>query len=483
MVSVFRDNNRLQLTPLKTFSIEVAIFVAVGIYAALTAITSLNTASAYRLWGYITLPSCIVAIAYLTTLYYLSRHHSHHHFPALAPTHSPARTPVRARILAAFLLITSLAPMYWGVAHRAHTAAPPEHEIGANLETYVVERSGQLLLHTGTPYIDAGHLATPHVADYNPYSPLLAIFGFPTSWWGTHWWTDVRLYLLPATVLVLLLTWLLAHKPAIPESALLLLVAVPPVTMNFVAAGIDALLVALLLLCAVAAFHDKPATAALAGLAGGIALGMKLTALPVVLVVLIALAYQWGAARRPHTAHPAAHPAARSAERSAERSAAHPAAQFAVFTVVLLAVTLAAYIPFYLKNPDAMVENIIHYPSGSAAVTSSAQGGTPGQLIAATGPVGVWIARALLFLAGIALVVWMVKRPPSTLVRTLWICAVGLTAAMLLMPASRFGYLIYPAVLAAGALVARDAQEGTRDAQEGIRDMQKGNSCGKNCHE
>ena len=135
MVSVFRDNNRLQLTPLKTFSIEVAIFVAVGIYAALTAITSLNTASAYRLWGYITLPSCIVAIAYLTTLYYLSRHHSHHHFPALAPTHSPARTPVRARILAAFLLITSLAPMYWGVAHRAHTAAPPEHEIGANLET------------------------------------------------------------------------------------------------------------------------------------------------------------------------------------------------------------------------------------------------------------------------------------------------------------------------------------------------------------
>ncbi|WP_303678736.1 hypothetical protein [Lawsonella clevelandensis] len=60
----------------------------------------------------------------------------------------------------------------------------------------------------------------------------------------------------------------------------------------------------------------------------------------------------------------------------------------------------------------------------------------------------------------------MVKRPPSTLVRTLWICAVGLTAAMLLMPASRFGYLIYPAVLAAGALVARDAQEGTRDAHK-----------------
>ena len=51
----------------------------------------------------------------------------------------------------------------------------------------------------------------------------------------------------------------------------------------------------------------------------------------------------------------------------------------------------------------------------------------------------------------------MVKRPPATMARTFWVCAVGLMAAMLLMPASRFGYLIYPAFLAAGALVAGSA--------------------------
>ena len=115
------------------------------------------------------------------------------------------------------------------------------------------------------------------------------------------------------------------------------------------------------------------------------------------------------------------------------------------------------YLPFYLANPDAMVENIIRYTTGSSMVKSSAQGATPGQLIASTGLVGVWVSRSLLLLAGVAMLLWMVKRPPATMARTFWMCAVGLMAAMLLMPASRFGYLIYPAFLAAGALVAGSA--------------------------
>ncbi|WQD12944.1 MAG: hypothetical protein U1U88_001088 [Lawsonella clevelandensis] len=73
--------------------------------------------------------------------------------------------------------------------------------------------------------------------------------------------------------------------------------------------------------------------------------------------------------------------------------------QFVAFLAVLVLVTLAAYLPFYLANPDAMAENIIRYTTGSSVVKSSDKE-PPRQLIASTGPVGVWVSRSLLLLAG-----------------------------------------------------------------------------------
>ncbi|VHO00568.1 hypothetical protein [Lawsonella clevelandensis] len=439
----------------------VAVLVAaVGIVALVFALSPTNTVISYRLWGLVTSISAGSALVVLVVL---------------DATHR-ATPRSRSWVYAVFLLVSAVGSMLWGVVVRAQMACPlVSQECGANMETAVVERAGRLLLHTGSPYLDIIHLPHPQVADYNPYSPLMAVFGVPAGWWGTYWWTDARLYILLVTVLVLVGTWLLAGRPRIPEGALLVLVAIPPVTMNLVAAGLDMVLVMLLLLCVVAAFRGHPV---LAALAGAVALGMKMTALPVVVVVAIALGYhsrQGRVARQDtqpaaqaHTTGAATHAAATSGTApAAAQAGAVPVAgqanattspgQFAAFLAVLVLATLAAYLPFYAASPDAMVENIIRYTTGSSVVKSSAQGATPGQLIASTGPVGVWVARGLLLLAGVDLLVWMVKRPPATMARTFWVCAVGLTAAMLLMPASRFGYLIYPAFLLAGALVADSA--------------------------
>ena len=417
----------------------VAVLVsAVGTVSLVFALSPTNTVISYRLWGLVTSISAGIALLVLV---------------AMDATHRS--TPrVRSWIYGIFLLVSAAGSMVYGVIVRAQMACPlVSQECGANMETAVVERAGRLLLRTGSPYLDVASFPHPHVSDYNPYSPLMAVFGLPAGWWGTHWWTDARLYTTLVAALVLLVTWLLAGRPRIPEKALLVLVAVPPVTMNVVAAGLDLVVVALLLLCVVAAFRGHSVLAALAGV---VVLGMKMTALPVVLVVAISLGYRSWKSR---VARTGAKPAAQADAGPASEAAIVTTSpgQFVAFLAVLVLVTLAAYLPFYLANPDAMAENIIRYTTGSSVVKSSAQGATPGQLIASTGPVGVWVSRSLLLLAGVAMLLWMVKRPPATMARTFWVCAVGLMAAMLLMPASRFGYLIYPAFLAAGALVAGSA--------------------------
>ncbi|MGE5830268.1 MAG: hypothetical protein ACM30G_18175, partial [Micromonosporaceae bacterium] len=57
--------------------------------------------------------------------------------------------------------------------------------------------------------------------------------------------------------------------------------------------------------------------------------------------------------------------------------------------------------------------------------------------------------------------VWLIRRPPRSAAAAARICGVGLLAATLLAPATRFGYLLYPAaflVWGAGRYVTRAAE-------------------------
>jgi CBS domain containing-hemolysin-like protein len=94
------------------------------------------------------------------------------------------------------------------------------------------------------------------------------------------------------------------------------------------------------------------------------------------------------------------------------------------------------------------VENTIKFPLGLAHVTSQASSPLPGHDIAATGQVGHTIVVVLLVLAGVAVAVSLVVRPPRSVPRAVLLLAGAMTLMFVLAPSTRFGYLIYPATLA-----------------------------------
>jgi hypothetical protein len=77
-------------------------------------------------------------------------------------------------------------------------------------------------------------------------------------------------------------------------------------------------------------------------------------------------------------------------------------------------------------------------------VSSPAQSPFPGHLIADAVPGGRTIAAVLLAAAGLAIAVALLRRPPRTATAAAFFCGYGLLAAILLMPSTRFGYLLYP---------------------------------------
>jgi hypothetical protein len=151
-----------------------------------------------------------------------------------------------------------------------------------------------------------------------------------------------------------------------------------------------------------------------AGLAVGAAAACKLFAFPVV-AVLAVLAIATGRGRR--------------------------------FLPGALGLPILVLIPPFLVDGNAFVENVIRFPLGHGIVTSPAQSPFPGYLISTGLPGGRYIAAALLVAAVAAIAVRLVRRPPRTAASAALVSGYGLLTAILLMPTTRFGYLLYPVSL------------------------------------
>jgi hypothetical protein len=72
-------------------------------------------------------------------------------------------------------------------------------------------------------------------------------------------------------------------------------------------------------------------------------------------------------------------------------------------------------------------------------------------------PDGHQLVTALLLSAVAGVTVSVLHRPPSTAAAAAAVSAVGLLLAILLMPATRFGYLLYPVALLAWVPLLRRA--------------------------
>jgi hypothetical protein len=294
-------------------------------------------------------------------------------------------------------------------------------------EVWVVARSGMTLLHQGTPYADAAVLAgTTNPDAYNPYLPVMALFGLPRAFFDLGLLTDPRVWF---GVVFLVIFWLALREGGArdPGRWTILVAATPVIAFELAVGGTDVPMVAFLCLGFAYLWRRKPV---LAGLALGIGASMKATAWPALVVAIALLAV-----------------------RDGKRAVG-------AFTLTALGVIAVCVGPFLITDPKTLVVNTIKFPLGLASVQSAARSPLPGYVIASTWPgAGHDVVVALLVLAGLAIALSLVFRPPRTVSRAVTLLAGAMTLMFVLAPSTRFGYFIYPAALAIWLLAVRAGRE------------------------
>ncbi len=325
----------------------------------------------------------------------------------------------------ALLVIRRLTGVDWLITPISWAAQP---------EVWVIERSADLLLHHGTPYVDVTALGrAPVVNDYTPYGPVMAVFGLPRALFGgtplTDALTDARWMFALAACACVLGTLKLLKWPRVPVGAAQLALACPLTALTWAVAGPDLAIVGLLVLsCALAATGRT----AWSGLVLALVVSAKLIVAPAAAVLAVLVLVR--------------------------RGGGPDWAALGRFAAALLATTAALHLPVYLVDPAAFTEHVIRFPLGMGVVRSPAASPLPGHLIAETGPAGQVAAFVLVGAAAVAMVVWLVRRPPANGSGALLRTAVGLGALILLTPATRYGYLVYPLVLLGAHLAFRAAE-------------------------
>ncbi|RKE20811.1 glycosyltransferase 87 family protein [Streptomyces sp. TLI_171] len=284
-------------------------------------------------------------------------------------------------------------------------------------EVTVVERSARLLLHTGSPY-----LPDPvHVVDYNPYLPVMAVFGLPRALLGdagpaARLLGDCRLWFAAAFLACLLTGWqLLRRRPGRGAVLPLTVLTVSPlIALTLVVGGVDLPLIGVCCLAMALADRGHPVRT---GLVLALACTLKWTAWPALPVAVLLLHQRRGPL-----------PALRAG---------------------LLAVTAggAALAPFLLGHAREMYQQVVRFPLGLTAVRTPAGSPLPGRVLAGLGPLGHTLSLTLLCAGGLAVALWLLAHPPTGAVAGCDLLAAGLTVAFALAPAGRFGYLALPAVL------------------------------------
>ncbi|MBA3488522.1 MAG: DUF2029 domain-containing protein [Longispora sp.] len=324
---------------------------------------------------------------------------------SLHPSSAGTLTSTSARVsvtLGAWVLV-GLVPLLLGAVQRAAGRTDRAQE-----EVLVVEESARRLVEHGTPYLSRTEIATlpDPLLGYDPYQPGMAAFGLPKVLLGEHWFTDARIWFALVTAACLAVALRVGTPAAV--RALQALTVIPVAALTLATGGDDLPVLALMVLSLAYLARGRDAAA---GLTLGVAASLKLFAWPVAVVVALT---------RPNRA----------------------------LLIPLLTVPVLTALPPLLVNPGAFVENVLAFPLGHGLVTSPAASPLPGHLLATSVPGGRYIALALLGVTACALGWWVLRRPPRTAAAASTICAVGLLAAMLLMPATRFGYLLYPVTFA-----------------------------------
>lgn len=414
------DDAGADRTHRRRLGIDVAFYLGCLAFAVATAFAS--EFYGYRVWGSFAVAGYGFAAAHSTWLLLAARRGTGPSGPFGSRWLGIGAIGLFAMILPlAVLVIRRLTGVDWLITPFSWSAQP---------EVWVIERSAKLMLENGTPYVDVTALGRAvEVNDYTPYGPVMTVFGLPRALFGggpvANALTDARWMFALAAVACVLVSLRLLRWPKIPVSAAQLALACPLTALTWAVAGPDLAIVGLLVLSFALAATGRSIAA---GLVLALVISAKLIVAPAAVVLGLLLLTRRG-----------------------------PRA-LGGFAAALLVTTAVVHVPVYLVDPKAFVEHVFRFPMGIGAIKSPAASPLPGHLIASLGPVGTAVSFALVGIAAVVILVWLVRRPPATGSDALLRIAVGLGALILLTPATRYGYLVYPLVLLGTRLVFRAAE-------------------------
>jgi len=330
------------------------------------------------------------------------------------------RAVIKARVVLTCLVIlgTAVVPMAFEVAWRFEVQPQSLH---VQPEVVVIERAANALAHGHDPYqarMVHGHLVgqAPNLPAYEsffPYLPAMAVFGLPAATSLPPKLTDGRIFFLLATAVTIGWALLTLAAPGNRRlRALQVAMALPWAALAIATGGDDLPIVGLLLLAVVLAQQRRPGWA---GVVLGVVSAMKFTAWPLALLLLLA-------ARDP------------KGRRAPGRMA-----------VGIAAIGVPLVVIFFAMDPATYIANVIEFPLGLSGVTSPAGSALPGHILVTAFPGLRHVLPAVVAVLGGAGLVWYLwRRPPGDPAKVCQVAGIVLLAGILVAPATRIGYLIYP---------------------------------------
>ncbi len=396
---------------------DAVLYAGSALFAVITAETS--SIALYRQWGeFATVPYVAGAVCSALVARRARRR------SAQAPSASGARswhwTTPRLLIFLVVLLGATLVPLSLEVLWQSNSGGTTH----VQPEVAVVEDSGARLARGQDPYLLVDGSGTkvkappgqPAYDVYNPYLPLMSVFGLAHSTRAPERLTDARVAFSLITIVVVIAALAMCRGPTSPRLLALQSMTVLPTAALPLATGGDDLPVAALLLLGLVLMQRRRPLAA--GAVLGVAASMKITAWPLAaLAVLAARDAEGRTGRRPRLA----------------------------LVGGMLAVMAPAVLPSALSNVPAFVDNVVRFPLGLAGIRSPAGSPLVGHAVVSLFP-GLKHAFPLLVagLGVLVLVYVLVRRTPRTPADLALILGWTMTVAILLAPATRMGYFLYP---------------------------------------
>ena len=326
---------------------------------------------------------------------------------------------IRARAALAVVVFVgaALLPLGLEVAWRARTA-PGQH---AQSEAIVTEEAAKTLLEGEDPYAATyanGPLAArpEGTQTHFPYLPAMLVYGMPRAAGGHHPWTDARLAFAAVTLGLAglaLRRWNTAAGTKL--RAIQVLTVLPTGALLMATGGDDLPVLALLLLTLVLAAEGSLLPA---GIAMGLAVATKQTAWVLVPFIGAAIVLRFGS-----------------------RAWRFGAGAAAVFLPVIVA--------FVAWNPGAFWEDAVRFSLGLGQASSAAATPTAGSILVDAFPgVRALLTVLLIGVAAVAIIAVLLRWPPVTVGGAGIRAAAIASLAIVVAPAARAGYVVYPVDLA-----------------------------------